>query len=327
MAPTNEELFDEDDAPLINPYEVLGIEKTATANEVKSAYRKAALKNHPDKVPASEKESATKSFQTIAFAYAVLSSPTRRAHYDRTGSTSEALSSSDDFSWSSFYRAQYEDVVSDAAIEAFAAKYKNSQEEKDDILAAYEKGKGDMDVVYEMVMLSDVVVDDKRFRDIINTAIQEKKVTAYNKFTKESENSKRKRTKLAKDEANEAMEYAEELGIKDKLFGGKTSKKDDGQDGLKALIMKRQQDRQAQGDGFLDRLAAKYAEPEKKGKRNAKGKKNKAAVDDGPTEEELQKASARLGGKTRGKAAKIAPEEADDDDKHTEGRRSKRVKR
>ncbi|KFY22293.1 hypothetical protein V493_06709 [Pseudogymnoascus sp. VKM F-4281 (FW-2241)] len=326
MAPTNEELFDEDDAPLINPYEVLGIEKSATANEVKSAYRKAALKNHPDKVAASEKESATKTFQTIAFAYAVLSSATRRAHYDRTGSTSEAISSSEDFSWSSFYRAQYEDVVSEAAIEAFAAKYKNSEEEKDDILAAYEKGKGDMDVVYEMVMLSDVVVDDKRFREIINAAIQEKKVTAYNKFTKESESSKRKRTKLAKDEANEAMEYAEELGIKDKLFGGKPSKKDDGQDGLKALIMKRQQDRQAEGDGFLDRLAAKYAEPEKKGKRIGKGKKNKPAVDDEPTEEEFAKASAQLGGKTRGKA-KAATEEADEDGKPTEGRRSKRVKR
>lgn len=195
------------------------------------------------------------------------------------------------------------------------------------MLAAYEKGKGDMDVVYEMVMLSDVVIDDKRFRKIINTAIQDKKVTAYSKFTKESESSMRKRTKLAKDEANEAMEYAEELGIKDKIFGGKASKKDDGQDGLKALIMKRQQDRQAQGDGFLDRLAAKYAEPEKKGKRGAKGKKNKAAMEDEPTEEEFAKASARLGGKTWGKAAKAAPEEADDDDKHTEERRTKRVKR
>jgi len=47
MAPHSEDLFDEDDAPSINPYEVLGIEKTATADEVKSAYRKAALKNHP----------------------------------------------------------------------------------------------------------------------------------------------------------------------------------------------------------------------------------------------------------------------------------------
>lgn len=47
MAPRSEDLFDEDDAPSINPYEVLGIEKTATAGEVKTAYRKAALKNHP----------------------------------------------------------------------------------------------------------------------------------------------------------------------------------------------------------------------------------------------------------------------------------------
>src|SRR5690349_3015207 len=125
-----------------------------------------------DKVSPSQKATATKSFQTIAFAYAILSSPIRRAHYDRTGSTSEVLSSSDDFSWSSFYRTQYEDVISDAAIKAFATKYKNSQEEKDDVLAAYESGKGNMDEVYEKVMLSDVMVDDERFREIINEAIR-----------------------------------------------------------------------------------------------------------------------------------------------------------
>ena len=33
--------------PSIDPYEVLGLEKTATADQVKNAYRKAALKNHP----------------------------------------------------------------------------------------------------------------------------------------------------------------------------------------------------------------------------------------------------------------------------------------
>lgn len=35
------------DPPVIDPYEVLGLERAATAEQVKSAYRKAALKNHP----------------------------------------------------------------------------------------------------------------------------------------------------------------------------------------------------------------------------------------------------------------------------------------
>ena len=42
--------IDDDAPPVINPYDVLGLPRTATADEVKSAYRKAALKNHPGRV-------------------------------------------------------------------------------------------------------------------------------------------------------------------------------------------------------------------------------------------------------------------------------------
>jgi DnaJ family protein C protein 9 len=47
MAPPQDEDLIDDEPPAIEPYTVLGIAKTATADEIKSAYRKAALKHHP----------------------------------------------------------------------------------------------------------------------------------------------------------------------------------------------------------------------------------------------------------------------------------------
>ena len=43
----NDGFFDDEPPQTINPYEVLGLDKSATADEVKSAYRKAALQHHP----------------------------------------------------------------------------------------------------------------------------------------------------------------------------------------------------------------------------------------------------------------------------------------
>lgn len=53
-------------------YELLGLERTATADEIKKAYRKQALINHPDKNP-DQIEESTKLFALIQEAYSVLS--------------------------------------------------------------------------------------------------------------------------------------------------------------------------------------------------------------------------------------------------------------
>ena len=64
-------------------YEVLGVPKNAEQAAIKQAYRKIALKFHPDKNPGNKE--AEDSFKEAAEAYEVLSDPQKRSAYDRFG--------------------------------------------------------------------------------------------------------------------------------------------------------------------------------------------------------------------------------------------------
>lgn len=74
-----------------NYYKILGLSENATPEEVKAAYRKLAMKYHPDRNP--DDKDATKKLQEINEAYEVLSDPAKRRTYDLYGSI-----------WETFYK-------------------------------------------------------------------------------------------------------------------------------------------------------------------------------------------------------------------------------
>jgi DnaJ family protein C protein 9 len=105
--------FDED----VDLYAVLGIESSAMDEDIKKAYRKLALIHHPDKHASSTeaaKQAASRKFQQVGFAYAVLSDKKRRNKYDTTGSTEEGLDLAEgEDGWEAYFEELFESVTRD----------------------------------------------------------------------------------------------------------------------------------------------------------------------------------------------------------------------
>ncbi|KAK1810741.1 hypothetical protein LTR12_014895 [Friedmanniomyces endolithicus] len=290
----DEEIDVDDAATDIDPYAVLSVDRSATPDQIKSSYRKSALKHHPDKALPEDKDAAHTKFQQVAFAYAILSDERRRKRYDTTGNTSESLDiDDDDFDWTSFFREQYKSAVSEASINKFADEYKGSDEEQRHVLDAFQKAKGDMESIYQMVMLSDMVNDEDRFRVIIDEAIANGGVEAYRKYTGESEASRKKRMDRARKQKEKEAREAEEAEAEQKMEEDPKSKTKQSKANTKAkagpgdmnelaaLIQQRQKGRST--EKFIAGLEAKYAGESKGGKGGRAGAKRSSS--DEPSEE------------------------------------------
>jgi len=91
-------------------YEVLGVPREASPEEIKKAYRKLAIQWHPDKNPDNKKESEEK-FKEASEAYGILSDPQKRSQYDRYGHAGVAGAGMGGFDPSTF--SEFSDIFGD----------------------------------------------------------------------------------------------------------------------------------------------------------------------------------------------------------------------
>ncbi|XP_058744398.1 chaperone protein dnaJ 6-like [Vicia villosa] len=217
-------------------YQVLGVESTATQQEIKKAYHKLALRLHPDKNPGDE-EAKTK-FQQLQNVISILGDEQKRAMYDQTGSVEHAdLAGDVAQNLHEYFRTMYKKVT-EADIEEFEANYRGSDSEKSDLINLYKECKGNMNRLFCSMLCSDPKLDSHRFKDIIDEAITSgelKEKKAYKKWAKKISETKPPTSPLRREKAN------------------KKPKTD-----LYAIISKRQNERKGRLDSMFSSLISKY---------------------------------------------------------------------
>ncbi|NWS22365.1 DNJC9 protein, partial [Pachyramphus minor] len=241
-------------------YGALGLRRDASPRDIRRGYHRASLRLHPDRVPPEQKEEATHRFQILGRVYAVLSDTKQRTMYDETGMVdedSEVLQRDRD--WLEYWQLLFKLTVKD--IEDFQKNYKNSEEELEDVKAAYLNFKGDMDRIMESVMCADYT-DEPRIREMIARAIDSGELPSYEAFVRESKQKMMSRRRRAEKEAKEAKKTKDELGL-------------GGENDLQALIQRRSKDREREMDDFFAHLEAKYGNNAKKGGKKTAAKKRK----------------------------------------------------
>ncbi|XP_019186211.1 PREDICTED: chaperone protein dnaJ 6-like [Ipomoea nil] len=216
-------------------YEILGVERTASQQEIKRAYYKLALRLHPDKNPGDEE--ANEKFQQLQKVMSVLGDEEKRAVYDQTGCVDDADLAGDVVqNLKEFFQSLYKKVT-EADIEEFEANYRGSDSEKKDLLDLYTKYKGNMNRLFCSMLCSDPKLDSHRFKDILDAGIAAgdlKSTKAYEKWAKQISaikppTSPLRRKKKSKKEPEDlyaiiAQRQSERRGKMNSLFSSLVSK-------------------------------------------------------------------------------------------------------
>ena len=133
-------------------YEVLGVSKTASQDEIKSAFRKLAKKYHPD---VSKEENAAEKFKEVQEAYAVLSDENKRRQYDQFGHSAFTNASGGFSGFDGFDFSGMEDIFGDLFGNMFGGRSRSSSNRRQD----------GADLLYRMTISFDEAVHGTK-RDI-----------------------------------------------------------------------------------------------------------------------------------------------------------------
>jgi DnaJ family protein C protein 9 len=140
---------------------------------LRKAYYRRALQYHPDK---KAKTDSPLLFQAISLAYQLLKEKDTRAAYDETGEIGEPNDDDDTTSGSSQWKAYFDQIfgkVTASDIDAFAAKYKCSDEERRDVLKEFQARKGNLIKMLDFVMLSEPRDAVRWLEDYLRPALED----------------------------------------------------------------------------------------------------------------------------------------------------------
>ncbi|KEG04799.1 DnaJ protein, putative [Plasmodium vinckei vinckei] len=267
-------------------YEILGVDKKATAKEIAKAYRILALTYHPDKFLSNSKkinnkgnkndedetltlEKCKEMFLQIQKAYEILKDPEKRQNYDEFGLEEDFDEFKNFLDPKLFHsRIKVEDILK------YEQKYKNSQDEKEDLIQFYNKFNGDIKHILEYIPFSDTS-DLDRFVKIFDDLFKDKQLEKTKDYEKSLKN------------INNIIKSYENIIKKDNNRAGnkkpKKRKVEEPIDDLVLAIRNNEARRNQQINSLLTSIEIEYS------KKNPKKKKVKP-----PTEEELKEISKRL---------------------------------